>query len=128
VTALSGINARDLTADHLAIPPDFIVADVSFISLRLVLPPALKLAQPRCILVVLVKPQFELSPAALSRGGIVRDPAAQQEAVAAVRAVIETHAFEVIGVVESPISGGDGNREFLLAGSRLLPLDLGPTT
>jgi 23S rRNA (cytidine1920-2'-O)/16S rRNA (cytidine1409-2'-O)-methyltransferase len=128
VTALSGINARDLTADHLAIPPDFIVADVSFISLRLVLPPALELAQPRCTLVVLVKPQFELSPAALSRGGIVRDPAAQQEAVAAVRAVIETHGFAVIGVVESPISGGDGNREFLLAGSRLLPLDPGPTT
>jgi 23S rRNA (cytidine1920-2'-O)/16S rRNA (cytidine1409-2'-O)-methyltransferase len=128
VTALSGINARDLTAGHLAIPPDFIVADVSFISLKLVLPPALKLAQPRCTLVVLVKPQFELSPAALSKGGIVRDAAAQHEAVAAVREVIEAHGFEVIGVVESPISGGDGNREFLLAGSRLLPLDLGPTT
>jgi 23S rRNA (cytidine1920-2'-O)/16S rRNA (cytidine1409-2'-O)-methyltransferase len=118
VRALSGVNARDLTAGHLAIPPDFIVADVSFISLRLVLPPALKLAQPRCTLVVLVKPQFELGPAALSKGGIVRDPAAQQEAVAAVRAVTEGHDFGTIGVVPSPISGGDGNREFLLAARR----------
>ena len=107
-----------MTAGHLAIPPDFIVADVSFISLRLVLPPALKLAQPRCTLVVLVKPQFELGPAALSKGGIVRDPAAQQEAVAAVRAVTEGHDFGTIGVVPSPISGGDGNREFLLAARR----------
>ena len=71
VRALSGVNARDLTAGHLAIPPDFIVADVSFISLRLV-PPALKLAQPRCTLVVLVKPQFELRPAALSKADRTR--------------------------------------------------------
>jgi 23S rRNA (cytidine1920-2'-O)/16S rRNA (cytidine1409-2'-O)-methyltransferase len=118
VTALSGVNARDLTAGLLAVPPDFIVADVSFISLRLVLPPALVLAQSRCTLVVLVKPQFELGPAALSKGGIVRDPAAQQEAVAAVRAVAEAHGFGIIGVVPSPISGGDGNREFLLAAWR----------
>jgi len=118
VTALSGVNARALTAGHLAAPPDFIVADVSFISLRLVLPPALRLAQPRSTLVVLVKPQFELEPAALSKGGIVRDPAARQEAVAAVQEVVEAHGFGVIGVVPSPISGGDGNREFLLAGIR----------
>jgi 23S rRNA (cytidine1920-2'-O)/16S rRNA (cytidine1409-2'-O)-methyltransferase len=86
VTALAGVNARHLTEGHLTVAPDFIVADVSFISLRLALPPALKLAEPRCTLVVLVKPQFELSRAALSKGGMVRDPAAQQEAVAAVRA------------------------------------------
>ncbi|MET0481677.1 MAG: TlyA family RNA methyltransferase [Aestuariivirgaceae bacterium] len=118
VTASSGINARDLTAGHLTVPPDFIVVDVSFISLRLVLPPALALAQPRCTLIALVKPQFELRPAALSRGGIVRDPTAWQEAVAAVQAVVEAQGFGVMGVVPSPITGGDGNREFLLAGRR----------
>jgi 23S rRNA (cytidine1920-2'-O)/16S rRNA (cytidine1409-2'-O)-methyltransferase len=118
VRALSGVNARELTIDHLVTRPDFVVADVSFISLRLVLPPALKLAQPRCTLVALVKPQFESGPAALSKGGIVRDPVAQQEAVAVVQAVAEAHGFGTIGVEPSPISGGDGNREFLLAARR----------
>jgi 23S rRNA (cytidine1920-2'-O)/16S rRNA (cytidine1409-2'-O)-methyltransferase len=120
VTDLSGINARALSAQHLRTRPDFIVADVSFISLKLVLPPAFVLAQQRCTLIALVKPQFEAGPAALSKGGIVRDPAVQETAVAGIAALVEAHGFGLVGVTASPISGGDGNREFLLAARRLV--------
>jgi 23S rRNA (cytidine1920-2'-O)/16S rRNA (cytidine1409-2'-O)-methyltransferase len=115
---LSGVNARNLSAQQLPARPDFIVADVSFISLKLVLPPALELAQERCTLIALVKPQFEAGPAALSKGGIVRDPAVQEEAIAGIAALTAAHGFGLIGVTASPISGGDGNREFLLAAQR----------
>jgi len=118
VRPLSGVNARNLSAQQLPTRPDFIVADVSFISLKLVLPPALELAQERCTLIALVKPQFEAGPAALSKGGIVRDPAVQEEAVAGIAALTAAHGFWLIGVTASPISGGDGNREFLLAAQR----------
>jgi 23S rRNA (cytidine1920-2'-O)/16S rRNA (cytidine1409-2'-O)-methyltransferase len=118
VRPLSGVNARNLSAQQLPARPDFIVADVSFISLKLVLPPALELAQERCTLIALVKPQFEAGPAALSKGGIVRDPAVQEEAVAGIAALTAAHGFGLIGVTASPISGGDGNREFLLAAQR----------
>jgi 23S rRNA (cytidine1920-2'-O)/16S rRNA (cytidine1409-2'-O)-methyltransferase len=120
VRPLSGVNARNLSAQQLPAHPDFIVADVSFISLKLVLPPALELAQERCTLIALVKPQFEAGPAALSKGGIVRDPAVQEEAVADIAALTAAHGFGLIGVTASPISGGDGNREFLLAARRLV--------
>jgi 23S rRNA (cytidine1920-2'-O)/16S rRNA (cytidine1409-2'-O)-methyltransferase len=118
VTALPSVNARDLTAQQLAVRPDFIVADVSFISLRLVLPPALDLAQQRCTLIALVKPQFEAGPAALSKGGIVREPAAREAAVAGIAALVANHGFTILGTTASPIRGGDGNHEFLLAARR----------
>lgn len=111
---LEGLNARALTAEHVPAPA-FVVADLSFISLTLALPPALGLAQPGAALVALVKPQFEVGQARIGKGGIVRDPAAWSDAVSGVKATIAAASWRVIGDCESPIDGGDGNREFLVA-------------
>lgn len=111
---LEGLNARALTAEHLP-APSFVVADLSFISLSLALPPALELAVPGAALVALVKPQFEVGRARVGKGGIVRDPDARADAVAEVRGVVEQAGWRVLGDCESPIEGGDGNREFLIA-------------
>ena len=76
LTLLEGVNARALTPEQVP-PPDWIVADLSFISLAKALPPALAMARPGAILVALVKPQFEVGPALVGKNGVVRDPAAQ---------------------------------------------------
>jgi 23S rRNA (cytidine1920-2'-O)/16S rRNA (cytidine1409-2'-O)-methyltransferase len=112
--AIEGLNARDLTAAHVP-PPDFLVADLSFIALSKALPPALALARPGAALVALVKPQFEVGPGRVGKGGIVRDPAAVAEAVAGVRAFLEAEGWTVLGETPSPIRGGDGNTEVLVA-------------
>lgn len=111
---IEGLNVRELTADHVP-PPDVVVADLSFISLRLALPPALGLARPGAALVALVKPQFEVGPGRVGKGGIVRDPAARADAVAGVRAFLREAGWTVLGEAPSPIAGGDGNQEFLMA-------------
>jgi 23S rRNA (cytidine1920-2'-O)/16S rRNA (cytidine1409-2'-O)-methyltransferase len=112
--AIEGLNARDLTAAHVP-APDWIVADLAFISLVKALPPALALARPGATLVALVKPQFEVGPARVGKGGIVRDPAARAEASEAVREFLEGAGWRVLGEVPSPIAGGDGNLESLVA-------------
>jgi 23S rRNA (cytidine1920-2'-O)/16S rRNA (cytidine1409-2'-O)-methyltransferase len=117
VHAIEGLNARDLTAAHVP-PPGWIVADLSFISLAKALPAALALARPGALLVALVKPQFEVGPARVGKGGIVRDPAAIAEARGGVRAFLEGAGWTVLGETESPVPGGDGNREFLIAARR----------
>ncbi len=110
-----GVNARDLTAADIGEPVHAIVADVSFISLKLALPPALKLASDDAWGVFLVKPQFEVGRAALGKGGIVRDPAAAERAVADIATWLEADmGWRVGGVILSPIEGGDGNRELLI--------------
>lgn len=109
-----GINARDLRAEMLGEAPRAIVADVSFISLRLALPPALKLAGPGAWLVALVKPQFELGPTALGKGGVVRDSAAGEQAAEGIAAWLEGEGWATEPVLASPIAGGSGNREFLV--------------
>jgi 23S rRNA (cytidine1920-2'-O)/16S rRNA (cytidine1409-2'-O)-methyltransferase len=114
VHSLEGLNARDLTAGHVP-PPDWIVADLAFIGLAKALPPALALARPGATLVALVKPQFEVGPAFVGKGGIVRDPAAVAAARAGVRGFLAAAGWRVIGEAESPIRGGDGNAEFLIA-------------
>jgi 23S rRNA (cytidine1920-2'-O)/16S rRNA (cytidine1409-2'-O)-methyltransferase len=114
VHAVEGMNARALTATDVP-PPDWVVADLSFISLAKALPPAMALARAGAVLVALVKPQFEVGPAHVGKGGIVRDPAAQAAAQAGVRGFIEDAGWTVTGETESPIAGGDGNREFLIA-------------
>jgi 23S rRNA (cytidine1920-2'-O)/16S rRNA (cytidine1409-2'-O)-methyltransferase len=111
---IEGLNARDLTAAEVP-APDFVVADLSFISLAKALPPALGLARPGATLVALVKPQFEVGPAAVGKGGIVRDAAAVAGARAGVRSFLEASGWRVLGEAESPIRGGDGNAEFLIA-------------
>jgi len=112
--ALEGLNARALTAADVP-PPGWIVADLSFIPLATALPPALALARRGAVLVALVKPQFEVGPARVGKGGIVRDQAAREAARAGVRAFLVASGWEVTGEAESPIRGGDGNREYLIA-------------
>ena len=111
-----GLNARELANTHIPEPLDVIVADVSFIGLKLVLPPAIALAAPGCWLVALVKPQFEIGRWAVGKGGIVRDAEAQAGALSAMSDWLAAQDdWSVLGSIESPIAGGDGNREFLIA-------------
>ena len=118
VTSIEGLNARDLAAEHLAQAPDFVVADVSFISLALALPPALALAAAGAVGVFLVKPQFEVGREAIGRGGLVRDPAAADAAVERIADLVAASGWRVLGRAEAAIAGGDGNREFVLAAEK----------
>ncbi len=118
VTVIEGLNARDLTRAHLGgAAPDFIVSDVSFISLTLALPPALQLAAPGAKGVFLVKPQFEAGREAIGKGGILRDPAEGERVAERLRLWLDDQpGWRATGICASPIEGGDGNREFLLGG------------
>ncbi len=114
------LESRDARALDRAIVPDavdILVADVSFISLKLVLPVAMALAAESAKMVVLVKPQFELGPGATTKG-IVREEAARHSAVQSVADWIQAQRWTVMGWTKSPIRGGDGNEEFLLAAQR----------
>ncbi len=115
VTAFEGTDARSLTRDLVPEEITGVVADVSFISLTKALPAALGLAAPDCWLVTLIKPQFEVAPKQIGKGGIVRDEAARDHAVKNIREWLESQPeWDVTGVVPSPITGGDGNTEYLL--------------
>jgi 23S rRNA (cytidine1920-2'-O)/16S rRNA (cytidine1409-2'-O)-methyltransferase len=118
VTVVEGLNARDLTAENLGgKSPDFLVCDVSFISLTLALPPALALAAAGARGVFLVKPQFEAGREAIGKGGILKDPAVGPRIAEKLRAWLDSFpGWRALGFCDSPIAGGDGNREFLLAG------------
>jgi 23S rRNA (cytidine1920-2'-O)/16S rRNA (cytidine1409-2'-O)-methyltransferase len=119
ITSLEGVNARDLS--HLDFPesPAFIVIDVSFIPLAIALPPALALASAGADIVALIKPQFEVGRDGVARGGIVRDAALQQKACDDVLAFLAQQGWHSQPVLASPIDGGDGNREFLVAAKKL---------
>lgn len=112
-----GLNVRALTADDVP-PPDFVVADLSFIPLATALPAALALARSGATVVALIKPQFEVGPGAVGRGGIVRDAAVITAARARVRDFLAASGWEVLGETESPILGGDGNSEYLIAAGK----------
>jgi 23S rRNA (cytidine1920-2'-O)/16S rRNA (cytidine1409-2'-O)-methyltransferase len=114
VVDLQATDARALTAAEITEPPGLIVCDVSFIGLAKALPAALALAAPGADLICLVKPQFEVGPAAVGKGGVVRDPAARQAAVAAVAAWLNGAGWSVQATAESPIRGGEGAIEHLL--------------
>jgi 23S rRNA (cytidine1920-2'-O)/16S rRNA (cytidine1409-2'-O)-methyltransferase len=119
VIVRDGVNARDLSAAHMPHAPQAIVADVSFIGLKLALPPALDMAAPGAWAVALVKPQFEVGRDWVSKGGIVRDVKMQKEAVADIKQFISSQSrWSVIGHIESPILGGEGNREFFVAAQK----------
>ncbi len=118
VVSLEATDARDLTPALIAEPPGLIVSDVSFIALAKALPAALDLAAPGADLAALVKPQFEVGPAKVGKGGIVTDEAARQGALDGVLAFLDDRGWIVRGTADSPISGGDGNREFLLWASQ----------
>lgn len=118
VVAMEGVNARDLVAGDLPFAPDLLVFDVSFISLTKVLPACLALAAPTARLAALVKPQFEVGREAIGKGGIVRDAAAAEAAVARVAGTVAHLGWRVLGTTPSPITGGDGNAEWLLGAER----------
>jgi 23S rRNA (cytidine1920-2'-O)/16S rRNA (cytidine1409-2'-O)-methyltransferase len=118
VVRVEGMNARDLTSTKVTEPSRAITADVSFISLKLALPPALNLAARDAWAVILVKPQFEVGRWGTSRRGIVKDEALRESALAEITAWVQAQGWEVTGTMDSPISGGDGNQEYLLAAHR----------
>jgi 23S rRNA (cytidine1920-2'-O)/16S rRNA (cytidine1409-2'-O)-methyltransferase len=114
VTILEGVDARRLTPAEVPEPPQLIVCDVSFIGLAKALPAALDLAAEGAALVALVKPQFEVGPAAVGRGGLVRDASARAQALEGVKAFLADAGWAVQATIDSPVEGGDGNREYLL--------------
>lgn len=120
VTCLEGVNARYLTLNEIdGRRPDFLVCDVSFISLKLALPPALAMAESGAHGLFLVKPQFEAGREAIGKGGLLRDPERAEEIARELASWLETNdGWRVLGLAPSPIEGGDGNREFLLAGRK----------
>ena len=114
VTSLEGVDVRALDRSLIPEPPGLVVCDVSFIGLAKALPAALALAAPGAALVLLVKPQFEVGPDRVGKGGVVKDPTARAAALAAVRTFLEGEGWCVQASAESPVAGGDGNVEFLL--------------
>lgn len=114
VTSLEGTDARALTPELVPSAPQLIVTDVSFISLEKALPAALALAAQGADLVALVKPQFEVGPERVGKGGLVKDEAARSEALQGVMRFLDAAGWAVQATTDSPIEGGDGNREFLL--------------
>ncbi|MCR9165795.1 MAG: TlyA family RNA methyltransferase [Nannocystaceae bacterium] len=114
VVVLDRQNIRKLAPEQVGEPISLVVADCSFIALAKVLPHLPPFLSPGADAVVLVKPQFELEPDRVGKGGIVRDEQARADAVASVKAAATEHGFACLGEVTSPISGRDGNVEFLL--------------
>jgi 23S rRNA (cytidine1920-2'-O)/16S rRNA (cytidine1409-2'-O)-methyltransferase len=117
VVWLEETDIRAFSPARLDTRPDLVVIDVSFISLKLVLPPALALAKPPAQLIALIKPQFEAGRTALKKG-IVRDVAVRAAVCDDIADFVATLGWRVIGVIPSPITGGDGNAEFLLGAAR----------
>jgi len=108
-------NARNLTVEIIPEPVDIVVCDASFISLTKVLPAALGLARQGARLVALVKPQFEAGREEVGKGGVVRDEAVHRRVCDEAAGWVASQGWRVLGLVESPITGPEGNREFLLA-------------
>jgi 23S rRNA (cytidine1920-2'-O)/16S rRNA (cytidine1409-2'-O)-methyltransferase len=117
VRSFEGLDARKLTRKHIGEAPRAIVCDVSFISQRLVVPHVLALASPQAWLVSLVKPQFEVGPAEIVKGR-VRSEAALARACDDVSACVQAQGWTILGLMPSPVPGGSGAREFLLAARR----------
>jgi 23S rRNA (cytidine1920-2'-O)/16S rRNA (cytidine1409-2'-O)-methyltransferase len=115
VSVSEGLNARDLRDADVLPGTTLIVCDVSFISLTLALPSALALVPAGSFLVALIKPQFEVGRGNLGKNGIVSDPALHQSACAKIADFLDEQGWRVKGVIPSPLLGGDGNREFLIA-------------
>jgi 23S rRNA (cytidine1920-2'-O)/16S rRNA (cytidine1409-2'-O)-methyltransferase len=127
VTVMERTNVRGITPDDLPFLPDLVVADLSFIRLRTVLPALVRAARPDAEFVVLVKPQFEAGPEDVGRGGVVRDPTVWRRVLSEVIEAFGSQGVGVLGVITSPLRGPAGNAEFLLHGRRTVddaPVDL----
>jgi len=118
VTVLEQTNARYLTSEQVPEPVDIVVCDASFISLAKVLESPLKLAQNAAKLVALVKPQFEAGRAEVGKGGVVRDEAVRRRVCDAAAEWVASQGWRVLGVTESPITGPEGNVEYLLGAEK----------
>jgi 23S rRNA (cytidine1920-2'-O)/16S rRNA (cytidine1409-2'-O)-methyltransferase len=113
VVVHEGINARELRLEEIGERADFLACDVSFISVTLILPAIAPLLQPGGQMVILIKPQFEVGKGQVGKGGIVRDPELHQAACERVERAVRESGFETT-IIESPITGAEGNKEFLL--------------
>jgi 23S rRNA (cytidine1920-2'-O)/16S rRNA (cytidine1409-2'-O)-methyltransferase len=114
VANMEKTNIRYLTAEQIGEALDLAVIDASFISLAKVLPATLQLLKPGGRIIALIKPQFEVGKGEVGKGGIVRDPSAHEKVIEAVRQTSLELGLTVVGLCESPITGADGNREFLI--------------
>jgi 23S rRNA (cytidine1920-2'-O)/16S rRNA (cytidine1409-2'-O)-methyltransferase len=115
ITLHEGLNARDLEPEHMSPETDLILCDVSFIPLHIALPRALSLVEVGAELIALIKPQFEVGRYGVTRGGMVKDQAAHERVCAGVAEFLEAQNWSVYGIITSPMDGGDGNVEFLVA-------------
>ena len=116
VIVCEGVNARTLSGKEIADAVDLIVCDTSFIGLEVVLPAPLALAAPGARLIALIKPQFEVGKGRVGKGGIVSDPSLHEEVCGRIHDWLQARpGWEVLGICESPITGRDGNKEFLIA-------------
>jgi 23S rRNA (cytidine1920-2'-O)/16S rRNA (cytidine1409-2'-O)-methyltransferase len=113
VTVIDRTNVRLVQPGQLPYPPDLVVVDTSFISLKLVLPPLVAVVAPGADLIVLIKPQFEVGKGKVGKGGIVRDPGLHEQAVAGVIEAACALGLQANQAIGSPITGASGNREFL---------------
>lgn len=119
VVSMEKFNARYLTPEDIGGEPAGVaVIDVSFISLTKIIPPAAGVLAPGGVLIALIKPQFEVGKGEVGKGGIVRDEAKRKEVVDKITAFVSSLGLEVKGVVESPITGADGNVEYLICAVR----------
>ncbi len=118
VSVLEQTNARSLTSARIDRACDWVVCDASFIGLAKVLEVPLRLASPRCRLVALIKPQFEVRKGEVGKGGIVRDAALHERVCTEVRGWLEEGGWRIDGLAPSPITGTEGNVEFLIAAWR----------
>ena len=119
IAVLERTNARFLTAAQIPDPIDAIVCDASFIGLRTVLPAALTLAPPGAWLIALIKPQFEVGRANVGKKGVVRDPALHEDVCTTISAwLAEQAGWTVAGTIPSPITGPEGNVEFLIGAAK----------
>jgi 23S rRNA (cytidine1920-2'-O)/16S rRNA (cytidine1409-2'-O)-methyltransferase len=114
VDVREGVNVRYLTAGDVDPAPALVVADLSFISLTLVVPALAAVAAPGADLLIMVKPQFEVGRERLGSGGVVRSARQRAESVLGVAEVARTHGLGVLGVARSPLPGPSGNVEFFL--------------
>ena len=118
LTVLEGQDIRKLSPADMPFQPTLIVMDVSFISVTLILPHLTALAADTADMIVLIKPQFEVGKAHINKNGLVKDTEVQHAICEQIRATVTTLGWTVSGIIASPITGGDGNQEFLLCATR----------
>jgi len=118
VEVLEKTNIRHLKPEDINTPIHGAVIDVSFISLKLVVPPVSKLIKKHAFIIALIKPQFEVGKGHVGKGGVVRDPNLHQEVIERLSSFFETQGWTVLGHIPSPLLGPKGNREFLICVTR----------